>query len=70
MYLPNGYLSMNIKFLIILLFFVAPPALASQWKLSHEVPTSDTRKLCVYQDKEGNTKSIEQAKSQYCRTYL
>jgi len=42
---------------------------ASQWKLSHEVELSKTRKLCVY-IKDGSTKSIEQAKNQYCRTYL
>lgn len=33
---------------------------ASQWKLSHEVAVSKTRKLCVYINKElGHTKSIE-----------
>lgn len=43
--------------------------LASQWKLSYEMGISDTRKVCVY-EKDGLTKQVEQAKSQYCRTYL
>lgn len=43
---------------------------AAQWKLSHEVNTSETRKVCVYEDKEGNTRQVEQSQGQYCRTYL
>lgn len=33
---------------------------ASQWKLSHEVEISKTRKICIYIEKEsGHTKSVE-----------
>lgn len=57
-------------FLSVGILFVEP-AQASQWKLSHEVEISNTRKLCVYINKEsGHTKSVEQSKNQYCRTYL
>jgi len=39
---------------------------ASDYKLSHEVKTSDSRKVCVYVDKNGNTIQKEQSVSQYC----
>lgn len=70
----------------ILMLSVSSLANAAQWKLSHEINTSETRKVCVYTDKQGNTKSVEvsplgmnkvhrlrqveQSKNQYCRTYL
>ncbi|WP_110957825.1 hypothetical protein [Vibrio casei] len=53
-----------------ILLLMSPLANASQWKLSHEINTSETRKVCVYEDSDGNTKQVEQSQGQYCRTYL
>lgn len=54
----------------ILMLSISSLANAAQWKLSHEINTSETRKVCVYVDKEGNTRQVEQSQGQYCRTYL
>lgn len=43
----------------ILLLSVPTLANAAQWKLSHEINTSETRKVCVYTDKQDNTKTVE-----------
>lgn len=56
--------------LVAIAIFISTNALAAQWKLSYEHEISDTRKVCVYEDPQGNTKHIEQSKSQYCRSYI
>lgn len=61
---------MKIRYIALLALAFSSQTLAAQWKLSHEVEISDTRKVCVYTDKAGNTKQVEQAKTQYCRTYI
>jgi hypothetical protein len=60
------------KYLLLTLSLLASCGVlaADRYKLSYEQSISDTRKVCVYVSKDGQTIQKEQAKGQYCRTVL
>ena len=57
------------KLILSMLLLIPSLTIAAEWKISHEIQTEKYRKVCIYINKAGELKSVEQAKSQYCRTY-
>lgn len=58
------------KLILSMLLLIPSLTIAAEWKLSHEVQTEKHRKVCVYINSNGEMKSIDQASSVYCRSFL